>query len=162
MSDDLGEGSFLGAIHMITDAGNGPVYVVGDIEVLEEKAKAGILRALMLIKADNQATWLLSRRRTITLPEVLEKLPPQMVLYGTIAGLQLKGEEKPTSLVIYAGLDMEDLRQLTYARLYTSQLNRGQYQEYLKKCREQANLEKEMLVDPVPVLSLQKRDKSQK
>lgn len=141
---------------MITDAGNGPVYVVGGIDVLEEKAKAGLLRALMLIKANDQATWLLSRRSTITLQEVLDKLPPEMVQYGTIAGLQLKGEDTPTSLVIYSGLDMEDLRQLTYARLYTSQINRSEYQDYLKKCREQAYIEQEMLKEPVPVATIQR------
>lgn len=141
---------------MITDAGQGPVYAVGGIDVLEEKAKAGILRALMLIKADDQATWLLSRRSKITLQEVLDKLPPEMVQYGTIAGLQLEGEGKPTSLVIYSGLDMEDLRQLTYARLYTSSLNRKEYQDYLKKCREQAYIEQEMLKEPIPVATLQR------
>lgn len=142
---------------MITDAGNGPVYAMGGIEVLREKAKAGVLRALMLIKANDQATWLLSRRSTITLQEVLDMLPPEMAQYGTIAGLQLAGEEKPTSLVIYSGLDMEDLRQLTYARLYTSQLRREEYQDYLKKCREEAYVEKQMLKEPVPVVSLQRR-----
>jgi hypothetical protein len=141
---------------MITDAGNGPVYAVGGIEVLEEKAKAGVLRALMLIKADDQATWILTNKRKITLNEVLAKLPPEMVQYGTIAGLQLEGEGNPTSIVIYSGLDMEDLRQLTYARLYTSQLSRGAYQEYLKKCREQAYVQEQMLKDPVPVVSLQR------
>jgi len=147
---------------MIVDAGQGPVYAVGGIDVLEERAKAGSLRALMLIKADDQATWLLSRRSTITLQEVLNKLPPQMVQYGTIAGLQLKGEGHPTSLVIYSGLDMEDLRQLTYARLYTSQINRTEYQDYLKKCREQAYIQQEMLKDPIPVATIQRySDQSQ-
>lgn len=141
---------------MITDAGQGPVYAVGGIDVLEEKAKAGSLRALMLIKADDQATWLLSRRSKITLQQVLDKLPPEMVQYGTIAGLQLEGEGNPTSLVIYSGLDIEALRQLTYARLYTSQINRSEYQDYLKKCREQAYIEQEMLKEPIPVASLQK------
>jgi hypothetical protein len=79
-----------------------------------------------------------------------------MVQYGTIAGLQLEGEGTPTSIVIYSGQDMEDLRQLTYARLYTSQLHKEEYQEYLKKCREQTYIEKEMLKDPIPVVSLQK------
>jgi len=158
VSDDLGVGDFLGTIHMITDAGNGPVYAVGGIDVLQEKAKAGVLRALMLIKADDQATWLLSRRRTVTLQEILDMLPPAMTQYGTIAGLQLEGEGTPTSIAIYSGLNMDDLRQLTYARLYTSQIRKGEYGEYIKKCREQAYIEKEMLKEPVPVVSLQRRN----
>lgn len=156
MSDDLGNGTFLGTIHMITDGGKGPVYAIGGINVLEEKAKAGVLRAVMLVKADEQATWLLPIRSKITLQEVLDKLPPEMALYGTIAGIQLEGEEKPTSLVIYSGLNVEDLRQLTYARLYTSQMRKDEVQSYLKKLREKAYIEEQILRDPIPVVNLQR------
>lgn len=141
---------------MITDAGTGPVYAMGGINVLKEKAKAGILRALMLVKAGDQATWLLTPRSTITLQEVLDVLPPEMALYGTIAGIQLEGEETPTSIVIYSGLHMEDLRQLTYARLYTSMSRTEEVKDFLKKCREKAYIEEQMLKDPIPVVTLQR------
>jgi len=156
VSDDLSVGLFLGTIHMITDDGQGPVYALGGISVLEEKAKAGVLRALMLVKADEQATWLLSQRSLISLQEVLDRLPPEMALYGTIAGIQLEGEEHPTSIVIYSGLNMEDLRQLTYARLYTSLKRSKEVQDFLRKCREKSYIEKQMLVDPIPVVNLQR------
>lgn len=154
MSDDLGRGFFIGTVHMITDAGSGPVYALGSIDVVEEKAKAGVLRALMLVKASDQATWLVSRRGLISLQEILNILPPEMVQYGTIAGIQLKGEAVPTSIVIYSGIQIEDLRQLTYARLYTSQANREEVQDFLRDCREKSNIEREMLQDPIPVVEL--------
>jgi hypothetical protein len=156
VSGDLTEGAFLGTLHMISSGEQGPVYTLGGISVLEEKAKAGILRAVMLIKADEEATWLMPNRGTITLKEILDKLPPEMALHGTIAGLQLEGEEQPTSLVIYSGLEIESLRQLTYARLYTSQMRKDEVQSYLKKLREEKQLEKQMIIDPIPVVELQR------
>jgi len=162
VSDDLGNGVFLGTIHMITDAGNGPVYALGDIDVMREKAKAGILKALMLVKADDQATWMVSRRGVINLQEVLNSLPPEMARYGTIAGIQLEGEGHPTSIVIYTGTEIEDLRQLTYARLYTSQVRREEIKDFLENCRKESYIEQKMLREPIPVVSLQKRsDQSQ-
>ncbi|QBD82071.1 hypothetical protein EPA93_41280 [Ktedonosporobacter rubrisoli] len=149
---------------MITDAGNGPTYALGGMNVLREKARAGVLRALMLVKAGDQATWLLSKRSTITLQEVIDVLPPEMALYGTIAGIQLEGEEQPTSIVIYSGLHMEDLRQLTYARLYTSLKRTEEVKEFLKKCKEKAYIEEQMLKDPIPVVTLRRfseKDQSQ-
>jgi len=156
VSDDLAEGAFLGTVHMITDGGQGPVYALGGVNVLKEKAEAGVLRAVMLVKAGDQATWLISRRSVITLQEVIDVLPPEMALHGTIAGIQLEGEERPTSLVIYSGLEIESLRQLTYARLYTSQMRTEEVQGYLKKLREQAYIEKQILKDPIPVVELQR------
>lgn len=70
--------------------------------------------------------------------------------------LQLGGEGQPTSLVIYSGLEIESLRQLTYARLYTSQMRTDEVQSYLKKLRKEKQLEKQMIVDPIPVVELQR------
>jgi len=142
---------------MITATGeDGPVYAMGGLNVMREKAQAGILRAVMLVKAEDSATWLPTSRGRITLQEVVEMLPPDMALYGTIAGIQLEGEEYPTSVVIYSGLHMEDLRQLTFARLYTSQRRTEEVKEFLKKVRERSYIEQNVLKDPIPVVDLQR------
>lgn len=153
---DLEQGYFQGTVHMITDNGNGPVYAIGGIDVLSEKAKAGLLRAVMLVKAGDQATWLITHRSVITLQDVIDLLPPEMALYGTIAGIQLEGEEQPTSIVIYSGLEIGTLRQLTYARLYTSQMRTPEVQGYLKKLRDQAYIDSQIIKDPIPIVELQK------
>lgn len=153
---DLEQGYFQGTLHMVTDGGNGPTYAIGGIDVLKEKAEAGHLRAVMLVKAGDQATWLITNRRVITLQEVIDLLPPEMALYGTIAGMQLEGEEQPTSIMIYSGLEIETLRQLTYARLYTSQMRTPEVAGYLKKLRDQAYIDEQIIKDPLPIVELQK------
>lgn len=153
---DLEQGYFQGTLHMITDGGNGPTYALGGINVLKEKAEAGHLRAVMLVKAGDQVTWLRTHRSAITLQDVIDLLPPEMALYGTIAGLQLEGEEKPTSIVIYSGLEIGTLRQLTYARLYTSHMRTKEVQGYLKKLRDQAYIDDQIIKDPIPVVDLQR------
>jgi len=140
---------------MICDYGKGPVYAIGNISVLKEHAKEHALRALMLVKADTEVSGISTARGIISLQEILDILPPEMAQYGTIAGIQLEGEERPTTLIIYSSRHMEDLRQLTYARLYTSMKHRGEVEDYLKKLKDQSYYAEDMLVDPIPVVQLQ-------
>jgi len=152
---NLESGAFLGTIHMITDNGSGPTYVIGNIDVLEEEAKAKTLKAVMLVRADDGDTWLLAKRGNLALRDVIDRLPPEMVQYGTIAGVQLEGDSKPTSIIIYSGERVEDLRQLTYARLYTSMKRTEEVQDFLKKSHDTAYLQ-ERIKDPIPVVHLEK------
>jgi len=147
------EGVVLGTIHMIVEQGERPVYAIGSFGALKDYAKAGTLRGVMLVKAEANTD--LSTRKVIDLQEILDVLPPEMVQYGTIAGIQLEGEQKPTTIVIYSNDHIEAMRQLTYARVWISDKRSEEVLEHLKKLRDEPQLLDEMLVDPIPVVKLQ-------
>lgn len=151
------DGPYNGTFHMIQDTGvAGPAYTIGGMDKLRQIAQSGRLRALMITKVDTKATWMTPQRPAVTLQEILDYLPATM-MFGSIAWMELEGEEEPTTAIIYAGMDIAGLRMLTYARLYTSlRRNDEDATSFLKKLREKAYIETtdQILQNPEPLATL--------
>ena len=148
------EGPFDGTLHLIQETGFGPGYTIGDIDTLRYSVSIGSLRVLMLTKAIATDTWL-PGKKPVTLSEILEVLPSEL-RHGTISWMMLEGEEEPTTAIIYSGIKTEELKMLTYARLYTSLRKNKSVDSYIKKFREQANSTtlRDVLKDSQPVMSV--------
>jgi hypothetical protein len=150
------DGPYNGTFHMVQDTGvAGPAYSIGGMDKLRQVAKSGRLRALMITKVDTEATWMTPQRTAVTLQEILDCLPASM-MFGSIAWMELEGEEEPTTAIIYAGMDIAGLRMLTYARLYTSLRRNEDAESFLKKLREKAYIESadQILANPEPLATL--------
>jgi hypothetical protein len=150
------DGPYNGTFHMVQDTGvAGPAYTIGGMDKLRQIAKSGRLRALMITKVDAKATWMTPQRPAVTLQEILDSLPSTM-LFGSIAWMELEGEEEPTTAIIYAGMDIAGLRMLTYARLYTSLKRNEDGESFQKKLREKAYIEsaEQIIKNPEPLATL--------
>lgn len=150
------DGPFDGTLHIIQDTGYGPGYTVGGIDTLKRAVSEGTLRAVMLTKAVKTAdTWLVTNRGILELREVLDSLPYAM-RHGTISWMMLEGEEEPSTVIIHSGLKTEELRMMTYGRLYTSLRKNQEVDDFLKKCREQsyASTLNNTLKNSQPVMSV--------
>lgn len=156
MENNPFEGPFNGTFHMIQDTGiAGPAYSIGGLDKLKQAAKSGRLRAIMITRSDVEVSWMIPQRPPVTLQEILDSLPASM-MFGSIAWMELEGEENPSTAIIYAGMDIAGLRMLTYARLYTAMRRKEDAESFLKKCREKAHVDKpeQVLRTPEPVASL--------
>lgn len=150
------DGPYNGTFHMIQDTGIvGPAYTIGGMDKLRQIAQSGRLRALMITKVDAEATWMTPQRPAVSLQEILDCLPATM-MFGSIAWMELEGEEEPTTAIIYAGMDIAGLRMLTYARLYTSVRRDEDASSFLKKLREKAYIETadQIIQNPEPLATL--------
>jgi hypothetical protein len=144
---------------MIHETGYGPGYAIGGINELKEAVSYGILRGVMLIRANADDSLNTIPRKTITLGEIVNLLPTSMQ-NGTIAWLKLEGENYPTTAIISAGLEIPGLTQLTYARLFNSQTRGQDADAYLSGLRKRPHVEKEILSEPVSIATLlQQSDK---
>lgn len=159
MSDNPFEGPYDGTFHILQETGVGPGYTIGGIDDLRKIGSSDRLRALMITKANQNDTWLIKRRATVTLEEILDALPPNM-LFGSIAWMVLEGDTEPTTAIIYAGLDIRGLKTLTYARLWTSFRGGKEAYNLIKKYTAETNLDREILMDPIPVSPLVGRDEN--
>lgn len=156
MGDNPFDGPYNGTFHMIQDTGVvGPAYSIGGLDKLRQAAQSGRLRALMITKVDTKATWMTPQRTPVTLQEILDCLSAEM-MFGSIAWMELEGEEEPTTAIIYAGMDIAGLRMLTYARLYTSLRKNEDSASFLKKLQEKAYIEKadQILPNPEPLATV--------
>jgi transcriptional regulator of aromatic amino acid metabolism len=158
MSDNPFEGPYNGTFHILQETGIGPGYTIGGMKELKRAGESGRLRAVMITKAHPEVTWLPSNREIVTLQEILDALPTNM-LFGSISWMVLDGETEPTTAVIHSGVDTRGLRTLTYARLFTSLASREEAQNFLKKSNAQTNADREILKDTTPVTSLLKNSK---
>jgi len=150
MSENPFEGPYDGTFHFLQETGIGPGYTIGGINDLQRAGDSGRLRAVMLTKARPSDAWIPAQRRPITLQEIMDILPPNM-LFGSIAWMVLEDETEPTTAIIYSGLDTRGLRTLTYARLFTSLRSGEKAIKFLEKSRETADLDREILKDPTPI-----------
>jgi hypothetical protein len=155
MSDNPFEGPYNGTFHILQETGIGPGYTIGGMRELRRAGESGRLRAIMITKAHPDATWLPANRGTVTLQEILDALPTNM-LFGSISWLVLEHETEPTTAIIHAGVDTRGLRTLTYARLFTSLASREDAINFLKKGNVQTNADRDILKDTTPVSSLLK------
>ena len=157
MSDNPFEGPYNGTFHILQETGIGPGYTIGGMRELKRAGESGRLRAIMITKAHPDVTRLPSNREIVTLQEILEALPTNM-LFGSISWIVLDGETEPTTAIIHAGVDTRGLRTLTYARLFTSLASREDAINFLKKSGAQTNVDKEMLKGTIPISPLLKRN----
>jgi len=155
MSDNPFEGPYNGTFHILQETGIGPGYTIGGMRELKRAGEDGRLRAIMITKAQPDATWLPVNRGTLTLQEIMDALPTNM-LFGSISWMVLDGETEPTTAIIHAGVDTRGLRTLTYARLFTSLASREDAINFLKKGNVQTDADREILKDTIPVSSLLK------
>lgn len=161
MSDNPFEGPYDGTFHILQETGIGPGYTIGGMNELKKAGSSGRLRAVMITKAHPTDSWMPRQRGIVTLQEIINVLPENMK-YGSIAWMVLEDETEPTTAIIYSGLDTRGLRTLTYARLFTSLGNGEKAMNFLKKSREQADLDREILKDPMPVAPLTRSDETGK
>jgi len=151
------EGPYNGTLHMLIETSMGPSYAIGGKDRLKDFAESGILRAVMLTKAQEGTTWMPTRQPNVSLQEVIDLLPGEM-LFGSIAWLDLKGEasDDPSTVIIHSGIELEELRTLVFARLYTSLRGKKDFNESLKKLRDKAYINEEILKGSMPVVSVLK------
>jgi len=155
MSENPFEGPYNGTFHILQETGIGPGYTIGGMRELKRAGESGRLRAIMFTKAHSEGTWLPSNREIVTLQEILDALPTNM-LFGSISWIVLDEEIEPTTAVIHAGVDTRGLRTLTYARLFTSLASREDAINFLKKGNAQTDADKEMLKGTIPISPLLK------
>lgn len=155
MSENPFEGLYNGTFHILQETGIGPGYTIGGIRELKRAGEGGRLRAVMITKAHPDITWLPVNRGTVTLQEILDALPTNM-LFGSISWMVLDHETEPTTAIIHSGVDTRGLRTLTYARLFTSLASREDAVNFLKKSNTQTSADREILKDTTPVSSLLK------
>lgn len=157
MSENPFEGPYNGTFHILQETGIGPGYTIGGMNELKKAGESGRLRAIMITKAQPDVTWLPSRRGTVTLQEIMDALPTNM-LFGSIAWMVLEGETEPTTAIIYSGVDARGLRTLTYARLFTSLASREEAKNFLKKASATTDIDKDILKDASPISPFLKRE----